>query len=316
MYGIKKIFNAGIFQGKHRTSHYFEGWYFKLIDQSMGHAVAIIPGISIGNDRRDAHAFIQVLFSEEEAYYFRFDIKEFSYSEDKFAIKIRENYFSGDGIRLALHGGGIHIQGSLKFVNILELPKTLFMPGIMGPYSYLPFMECYHGIINIHHDILGSLTIMGKPVDFTDGYGYIEKDWGRSFPKTWVWLQSNHFGRKDATIMFSSAKIPWLGRTFYGFISFLRIKERIYVFATYTKAKLKKLDYDDQNLTAMIEDRNYRLEINVTNQGGGILLAPREGRMERKISESISALVSVRFMDKKGKIIFYGKGSHAGLEIV
>ena len=55
-------------------------------------------------------------------------------------------------------------------------------PGVMGPFSFVPFMECYHGVVNIDHKISGSLMINNEEIDFTDGYGYIEKDWGKSFP--------------------------------------------------------------------------------------------------------------------------------------
>ncbi|MCK7537696.1 MAG: tocopherol cyclase family protein [Marinilabiliales bacterium] len=34
---------------------------------------------------------------------------------------------------------------------------------------------------------------MAKMADFSGGRGYIEKDWGHSFPSAYVWMQSNHF---------------------------------------------------------------------------------------------------------------------------
>jgi hypothetical protein len=63
----------------------------------------------------------------------------------------------------------------------------------MGWYSYVPFMECYHGLISIDHKLQGSLQINGQEIDFTEGKGYAEKDWGTSFPEGYVWMQSNHF---------------------------------------------------------------------------------------------------------------------------
>ncbi|WP_243392439.1 MULTISPECIES: tocopherol cyclase family protein [unclassified Mesotoga] len=30
-------------------------------------------------------------------------------------------------------------------------------------------------------------------IDLTGGKGYIEKDWGRSLPDAWIWMQSNNF---------------------------------------------------------------------------------------------------------------------------
>ena len=42
MYYINKTLNPEIFQGKYKTKKYFEGWYFKLIDQYEQKVFAII----------------------------------------------------------------------------------------------------------------------------------------------------------------------------------------------------------------------------------------------------------------------------------
>ncbi len=316
MYCFKKLYHPEIFQGKYKKRHYFEGWYYKLIDKSRKHAIAIIPGVSMGRDRKDSHAFIQVLHNGSQVSYTRFDRKDFKYRTDKFAVRIGNHKFTGASLSLKPGGKGLPVEGELKFRHIRRLPKSLLLPGIMGPFTYVPFMECHHGIVNIHHEITGVLKIAGKTIDFTGGYGYIEKDWGTSFPKTWIWFQSNHFGKKDATIMLSVARIPWLGSSFPGFISFFRLGDKLRVFSTYTHAKLKRLDYHHGILTAVIEDRKYRLELKVLRGGGGELKAPVKGMMDRTILESINSEVEIRLLDRFGRLLFAGTGTNAGLEIV
>lgn len=334
MYGLRKLFYPEIFQGKYKKSKYFEGWYYKLIDETMEHAIAIIPGIAIGKNREDAHAFIQVLYNGRQVAYYRYPFRDFRYHRKKFAIKIGQNYFSKSRLYLKIgdesmqgntarqnHKGrdsdALKLSGSLCFRDIISLPKSLFLPGIMGPFTYIPYMECYHGIINIHHRICGKLKVEDRVVDFTGGYGYIEKDWGRSFPKSWVWVQSNHFDNRDATIMLSAARIPWLGGSFLGFLSFLRLGDELYLFATYTGAKLIRLAYVQGCLRASIRDRKYRLELWVTQaQGGGELKAPSMGRMERTIIESIHSVIRVHLYRRSGELIYEGTGRNAGFELV
>ena len=47
------------------------------------------------------------------------------------------------------------------------------------------------------------------------GRAYVEKDWGSKFPKTWVWIQANHFEALEnssgavGTLMLSVASIPF-----------------------------------------------------------------------------------------------------------
>lgn len=45
----------------------------------------------------------------------------------------------------------------------------------MGPFAFVPFMECYHGIVSMDHIIQGELEIDGATVDFSNGRGYMEK---------------------------------------------------------------------------------------------------------------------------------------------
>lgn len=59
---------------------------------------------------------------------------------------------------------------------------TVRSPGIMGWYAWVPTMECYHGVVSLDHAISGKLMIEDQAHDFNGGRGYIEKDWGKSFP--------------------------------------------------------------------------------------------------------------------------------------
>lgn len=311
-----RLFNPEVFQGRSKTKNYFEGWYYKIVDKDETNSFAFIPGIAYDKDK-NGHSFIQIIDSlEYRTEYFKFPVSEFKYSKSELDVEIERNRFTQNGIDIHLASESYPVEGKLDFKDIEAFPKTLTRPGIMGPFSFVPFMECYHGVVNIHHRIEGSLIINNKEVDFTDGYGYIEKDWGRSFPKWWVWLQCNHFNRKDASLMFSIARIPWLRNHFTGFLCFLKLKDEIYIFATYTGAKVKHLEYNDGIIDILIEDKKYSLLISGEYNKSGVLKAPKNGLMERKISESISSTVKAVLKDKTGKVIFEDYGKNAGLEVV
>lgn len=238
------------------------------------------------------------------------------FSENSFDVSIGPIKFKNNKIDVDLKNAKHSIKGQLEFLDIQSFPKTITRPNIMGPFSFVPFMECYHGVVNIHHQIKGSLMINGKEVDFTDGYGYIEKDWGRSFPKWYVWMQSNHFSIPEASLMFSIAKIPWLKHHFTGFLSFLKIEDKMYLFATYTGAKIKTLEFTNGEINIIVKDRKYTLTITCHYDESGVLKAPKNGLMERIISESITSTIKVSLKDQKGRIIFEDLGKNAGLEVV
>ncbi len=88
----------------------------------------------------------------------------------------------------------------------------------MGPYGWIPMMECNHGVVSLDHELTGILKVDGTPMDFTGGRGYAEKDWGKSFPAGYVWMQSNHFTADRTSFVGSIAIVPWLFSAFPGFI--------------------------------------------------------------------------------------------------
>ncbi|OPX44145.1 hypothetical protein CLHUN_19440 [Ruminiclostridium hungatei] len=314
MYLIKRIFNPEIFQGKYRHNNYFEGWYYKIIDKASENIIAVIPGVAVSKNR--GHSFIQFIdaktgFTE----YFNFPRKEFSYSERELEISIMDNYFSRAGMRLELNSQNTSIYGEIDFTDIVPFPKSLLNPGIMGPYSFVPFMECHHGIINIHSRLKGFINYNGKHIAFNEGSGYVEKDWGKSFPHSWIWLQCNSFKTRDTSLMFSIASIPWLGREFDGLIAFLKVGGSFFRFATYTGARLKCLKIHEKILNIEVEDRKSVLCLKVAVGGGGMLKAPKKGLMEVEITESITSTVEVLLVEKPGKIIFHDTGENTGLEL-
>lgn len=314
MYCIKRLLNPDLFQGKNKKHNYFEGWYFRITDHKMENTFAIIPGISIGE--WDTHAFIQVMDSNHNVSYYHYDLDEFQFNEKKFEIMIGENYFSKSRIRLNIDGKHFNLQGDLYFSNIMEFPRSVFRPGVMGPFSFIPFMECRHDIISIQHDIIGHLKVSGKNMDFTGGIGYIEKDWGSSMPKSWTWFLSNHFQPDHVSLSVNIAHIPFLCTSFKGFIILFRYKDRIFLFTTYSGAWLKMFSSSKKQLKLKTRDCRFQLELNISYADGGDIIAPVKGKMCRNITECSNAVVKLKFSDRKGNVLYEGIGTNGGLEIV
>ena len=196
-----------------------------------------------------------------------------------------------------------------------KYPTSLLHPGIMGPFSFVPGMECYHGIVNIRHTIAGAMTYNDSLLDMTGGEGYIEKDWGRSFPQAWIWMQANHFFSPKASFMFSIARIPWLGTTFTGLICFLRTEQGFYRFATYNNSKVRALEKSGEQIRATLQSATHTLCFTADYAQGGILKAPKNGMMLREIEESITAHVTVTLTDHHGNVLFQDESNRVGMEI-
>ena len=309
---IRSIFNPERFQGWGRSKRYFEGWYFKLVDPTENFAYAIIPGVAM-DETGNKQAFIQVLDGKKlTAEYHTFDFEDFRASAVAFEVSIRDNFFSGSKMAINLHG----LTGALHFHDAVPWPKTWYSPGIMGPYTFAPFMECYHGIVSMDHKISGSLITADSEVDFEGGRGYLEKDWGRSFPSAYFWLQSNHFSEPGISFKASVARIPWVTGNFTGFIAGLWLKDKLYRFTTYNGTKLIHSFADTERVELIMENKQHRLEVHATRDHATALASPIHGFMEGRIEESMTSVVEIKLMDaRSGEVIFHDEGKNAGLEV-
>ncbi len=331
MLKLRKFSNPPMFQGNLKRKQYFEGWYYKLVDPTEKHSYAFIPGISLDKKNNTSHAFIQMLDGRTgETFYFSYPLEDFKTVTHQFEVKIGPNYFREDKIKLHIDQEGHLIDGTLIFKDLVPWPKYFLAPGIMGWYAYVPFMECYHGVVSMNHLIDGQLTINQKTIDFTGGMGYIEKDWGSSFPSGYIWIQSNHFSQGETSFMASIAKIPFIGRHFTGFLFALWHKGTIYRFTTYTGAKIFSINIKPNRVKAVVADNKYLIVFDAKKlhkEGrkapadlAGVLKSPSLGEMKGRIMESLTSEINLSLYsrDKSGRkkdLIFTDTGYHAGLEI-
>jgi len=309
---IRPVFKPEMYHGIGKTKSYFEGWYYKIISADEQHLFAIIPGIAM-DKTGNKQSFIQILEGKRHtAKYIKFDFDAFLSNTNEFEVKIADNYFESNTITLNLS----EIKGTLTFLNATPWPGSLISPGIMGPFTFVPFMECYHGILSMDHEINGKLEINGEQIDFTGGRGYIEKDWGSSFPEAYIWMQTNHFSKPGISLKISVAKIPWIRTSFVGFIAGLYFNNQLIKFTTYNHSHLIKSYADKTDVEIILENKKYRLEIKAQRSEATELASPILGFMDGRISESMNSTVTVKLLNPKtGTIIFEDYGRNTALEV-
>lgn len=310
---LHRVLTPAMYHGHQARPPFFEGWYFKLISADESHRTAIIPGVILGGR---GHAFIQVLNGNEgTAAYHRFPLDQFWASERAFDIRIGESRFTSTEIVLRAAGDAGSLEGQLHFKDVIPWPVSWRSPGIMGWYAWVPRMECYHGVLGFDHPIEGILRVDRVAVDFGGGRGYIEKDWGQSFPAAWVWFQSNHFEDVGTSLTASVAVIPFLGGAFRGFIVGLWHERKLHRFATYTGAKIDLLDIQPEQVHWRIVDRDRTLEMVVKKATSAPILGPTRVEMGIRVNETLQAIVEARLTTKSGEVLFEGTGRNAGLEV-
>jgi hypothetical protein len=309
---IRSLFDPTMFQGWGTRRKYFEGWYFKVVNASGSRAYAFIPGIAMDEEGK-SHAFVQLLDgTAKKSQYYSFDAALFNPSDRKFVLSLAGNSFSAGAMTLNLPDA----VGTLLFSDTVPWPSKWYSPGIMGPYTFAPFMECNHGIVSMDHGITGSLVINGEEIDFSGGRGYIEKDWGHSFPSAYVWMQSNHFEKPGISFKASVARIPWVTGNFTGFIAGFWLENRLYRFTEYNRSRLTRLSVDGSEVEIRFSNRIGTLSITAPVDAATGLAAPVRGLMDGRIEESMTSVITLTLTERgTDRVLFSGKGRNGCIEI-
>ncbi|MEA4896833.1 MAG: tocopherol cyclase family protein [Christensenellaceae bacterium] len=280
----------------------FEGWYFK---HRIGDRVlAVIPGLA-SDGAGGRKAFVQVISNEGAAFH-AFPCKAFRARADRLSVEVGANRFDDRGVSLALPG----LRAELTYGAMTKLSGG----DIMGPFRFVPFMECNHSVISLKHPVDGYVELGGAVHRFDGGSGYLEMDWGRSFPRDWTWFECHDFeGRPGDSLMLAVAEIPMLGLHFTGIIAVCRVDGRQHRVATYRGARVQRsVDMPGRCEIALIQG-GYRLELAVDYDRGGALRAPVLGRMDRTITEYPSCRAHA-LLSLDGRTLLDAPGRCAGFE--
>lgn len=280
---------------------YFEGWYFKLQTRG-GEALALIPALHRDTSGR-LSASMQVI-TRESSWWLEYPAAEFGASAERLRIRAGANIFTEKGLRVSTDAPGLKLRGAVGFGTFSRLGSD-----IMGPFRFVPGMECSHGVISMSHSLEGALSINGRTLDFTGGTGYIETDRGRSFPSAYLWAQCAWGGPRRSGFMLSVATIPLLLGGFTGCICALVHEGHEYRLATYRGARVEHWSCGG----AVVSQGRWLLTVRLLGSGGRPLRAPVCGGMGRTVHESLCSRLRFRLL-RDGETVIEHTDECAGFE--
>lgn len=273
---------------------YFCGWYFKC--QSDGKTVAVIPATHrTGGERSNSIQIITDTASRTVFYPYE------ALRREPLGFSIGESYFGKDGVILRLLDGDFSASGKLVFG-----PFSPIKYDVMGPFKYLPFMECRHAVRSMSHTVGGEVTVNGTSYPLGGARGYIEGDRGHSFPSRYLWT---HAFFEGGSLMLSIADIPLGVLNFRGVIGIIHYRGREYRLATYLGARVHLLTEHG----AIVRQGRAELTVRLVERRAIPLAAPMRGRMSRTIHECASCRAAYEFK-LGGRIVFSFETDRASFE--
>jgi len=229
------------------SERYFCGWYFRC--QSENRTIALIPAVHIADGKRSGS--IQII---SDSGCWNAALPDGSVSAKAPRAVLGESIFREDILLLSLHDETVDAEGELRFEAFTPLRYD-----IMGPFRYVPFMECRHSVFSMRHRVSGHLRVNGTDYRFENDSGYIEGDLGQSFPRQYAWTQCFVGG---GSLMLSVAEIPLGPVRFTGNIGAVCLGGREYRLATYLGARVMKcaggelvIRQGDMTLTAALLEK-------------------------------------------------------------
>ena len=255
----------------------FKGYYIKCTT-SLGESIAIILGMA-------DYPFIQII-TKDKSYSLKtnwqFDFKQISLEFEKAKGEVSLDSF----VRPRYH--------------------------TMGPLRFLPFLECKHTVLSMFHNISGKLIIGGKEYNFKNGRGYIEGDYGKSFPERYFWTHS-FLGKLggNSSVFASAAIIPYLGVKHTGTVCIIYHNGREYRLASYLGARI--VSFESNKLVVLQRHKILEISVQTPIQNNRELFAPTKGKMTRVITETVQTQVRYKFTIG-GKTIFDLTDNNASFE--
>lgn len=191
---------------------FFEGWYIRFIDFQRHSSFGCLWGRVLPEDQQKANnlAFVgliaafdnQTKLQQFNSFPAVADVKvvvnggdavtqnpspstptNFTFT-DGGATKIK---IDDAGASISCDAGGAHLEARLG------RPASWGGRGPMGVLDLLPGMPLFWFVHSLHSPIIeykltqkqsGKVLMQGK-----DGYAHMEKNWGRSFPQGWIWIE-------------------------------------------------------------------------------------------------------------------------------
>ena len=258
------------------SKHGFCGWYYRVVSDEYSVSLIAASHNSTGS--------LQLITDDGKWEVGFDDVSTLVDARVPRAI-LGNGIFSENGVVFNYNDSGIRLAGKLVFFD-----PTPIAYDIMGPFKYVPFMECRHSIVSMRHFVSGRITAGGKRYDFQNADGYIEGDRGRSFPKRYVWTQAFFNG---GSLMLSVAYVPLGPLAIPGAIAVVAANGREYRLATYLGARVDSITDD----TVVIRQGSLVLTARLLEKNGSLLKAPVQGKMDRMIRESVRCRARYSLVD-------------------
>lgn len=321
-------------------SGFFEGWYFRVTLPKLRESFAFMYSIEdplVTNDRSGGAA--QVLGIKEE--YISCSLpdsnkfwaaKEYlglgHWGETNLTIppqllpietfdrQIKQGY----QVTATLHQGALPAQDCRWCYQTIPVygwgqPQQP-QQATAGWLSFLPIFEPGWQILMAHGLATGWIEWRGERYEFSRAPAYGEKNWGRSFPEKWFWINCNSFDDTvGLAITAGGGKRKVLWRTEEVAMIGIHYRDRFYEFVPWNSQVYWQIQpWGDWRMQAT--NSAFKVEITgTTDLTGTMVSTPTEQGLVMCCRDTLKGRLNIELSSRQGDRIFTASSHNAGLEV-
>ncbi len=272
-------------RGNFERNKYFEGWFQKVYSKQHNASFIFIYGYATHNSK-DKFGFLQVLIPNQPPEIVYFSKDEVSCDIEHHTFGLGNNLLTAELIRINTDEFRIDL-------NIMTKHPIQTFKNSMGYAYYIPNLPCYHSVLHTTQLVSGEIQHKGVRYTLENEMGYLEKNWGTSFPESYFWVHAVDPNDPGVSLLFSRAEIPWLGKTFIKHVGHLCFNGQQIDLRELKNFAVSNFVVSPENRIVQIRSISLQLDISLEFGSEVIFKGPKDGELSRAILHQTDARIDV-----------------------
>ena len=272
-------------RGTFERNKFFEGWFQKVYSKAHKASFILIYGYATHNSD-DAFGFLQILIPNQTPEIIYFPKNEVSCDIEKHIIRMGKNLLTTELIRIEING--LSIELNMKNTDPFRTFKNS-----MGYTYFIPNLPCYHSVLNSAQSVSGEIQHKGVRYTLNHEIGYLEKNWGTTFPESYFWVHAVDPNNPAISLLFSRAKIVWLGKTYIKHVGYLRFDGQQIELRALKNVTVSNSNISPENRIVQIRSASAQLDLTLEYGREVLFKGPKDGALSRMIAHQTDANIKV-----------------------
>jgi tocopherol cyclase len=295
------IYKPTTLRGHLERNNYFEGWFQKIYSKELNASIVIIYGYATQNTT-DKTGFIQILLPKKTPEIIYFNRNEISFHPKEHIVRMGENLLTTESIQI--HTNDIHM-----FLKLTNNQVTQTFKNSMGYYYFVPHLPCYHSVLNAAHQVSGEIQLKEARYVLNNENGYLEKNWGTSFPESYIWLHAVDPLDAKVSMLFSIAEIKWLGIKFLKHVGHFCFDDKQIDLRSLNNFAFTYQRPSKDNYQIQIKSSTLQIEISIALGNNILFKGPQGGKLSNDIIHFIDADIQIRLSENNKTRTFHLVGN-------